>query len=123
MLHNAFMAQGKRPRARDIMADVGKRLRWAREVVADSQAALCRDLGGLDATAWNRWEKGNRYPDPIAMVRFCDAFGITMDYLYRGELRGVREDVAFRLAAYHPELVERERPAEAHRAGEGVRAA
>ncbi len=117
------MAQGKRPRARDIMADVGKRLRWAREVVADSQASLCRDLGGLDPTAWNRWERGNRYPDPIALIRFCDTFGLTMDYLYRGDLRGVREDVAFRLAAYHPELVDRAHPVEARRAKAAARVA
>lgn len=110
------MAQGKRPRARDIMADLGARLRWAREVVAESQAQLCRDLGGVDATAWNRWERGTRYPDPVVLVRLCDVFGLTMDYLYRGDLRGVREDVAIRLAACHPELVEREHPAEARRA-------
>ncbi len=117
------MAQGKRPRARDIRAELGKRLRWAREVVAESQARLCRDLGGVDATAWNRWERGTRYPDPVVLVRFCDVFGLTMDYLYRGDLRGVREDVAFRLAAYHPELVDAARPAEARRAKAAARVA
>lgn len=123
MSHNFYMAQGKRARTSDILKDLGKRLRWAREIIADNQVHMCGLMGGIETSTWNRWERGHRYPDPVAMVRLCDHFGLTMDYLYRGDLRGVREDVAFRLAAYHPEFVERIPPAEARRAGEGVRAA
>ena len=51
------------------------------------------------------------------MARYCDLFGLTMDYLYRGRLKGIREDVQLRLAAYHPELVDQDpelsRPAKA----------
>lgn len=117
------MAQGKQKRASEIMAELGTRLRWAREVIAESQSDMCRLLGGVNGSTWNRWEKGTRYPDPVVMVRVCNDFGLTIDYLYRGDLRGVREDVAIRLAAYHPELVDAIHPAAARRAKGGGLAA
>lgn len=99
------------------MEDVGRRLRWSREIVAESQADVCRLLGLEDTTTWNKWEKGTRYPDVAVMARYCDLFGLTMDYLYRGRLKGIREDVQLRLAAHHPELVDQDpelsRPAKA----------
>lgn len=90
------------------MGDVGRRLRWSREIVAESQADVCRLLGLEDTTTWNKWEKGTRYPDVVVMARYCDLFGLTMDYLYRGRLKGIREDVQLRLAAHHPELVDQD---------------
>lgn len=123
ILHDASIAQGKQPRTQTMRDKLGDRLRWAREIVAESQSDICRRLDGIDTSTWNRWEKGTRYPDPVVMVKLCDLFGLTMDYLYRGDLRGVREDVALRPAAYHPKLGEDGLPAAARRAAAGERAA
>ena len=117
------MAQGKRHRAEKITEHLGVRLRWAREAENKTQADMCRLLDDMDPSTWNRWEHGSRYPDPVVMVRLCERFGLTMDYLYRGKLAGVREDMALRLAARHPELVEDQLPAVARRVGARERAA
>ena len=85
-------------------AMVGRNLRWVREIVSPSMSDCARMLG-VEVGTWSLWELGKRYPDPAAMVRFCTSTGVTMDFLYRSDLRGVAEDAQIRLAAYHPELV------------------
>jgi transcriptional regulator with XRE-family HTH domain len=93
------------PRASDIKDDVGRRLRAARSIVYDS-SNLCARALGLPHQTWRNYEKGERYPDPFHLVRFCDATGFTLDFIYRGRLRGIAEDVQIRLAADYPELVD-----------------
>lgn len=82
---------------------VGRNLRWVREIVADNITG-CARMMGVDPGTWHMWETGKRYPDIEVMTRFCQEIGITLDYLYRSDLRGVREDVQCRLAAAHREL-------------------
>ena len=123
MSHDAFMARGKQRCTATITEEVGKHLRWAWEVIAESQADMCRRLGDLDTSTWNRWERGNRYPDPVVMVELCESFGFYINHLHRGRFSGVKEDVAFRLAAHHPGLVNGAAPAATRRVEEGGRAA
>lgn len=98
--------QGRVKRAASIAVDVGKRLRWAREVVCESAVQCARSLGMNDTSNWSKWERGLRYPDPVVVVAFCEEYGLTTDYVYRGKLSGVKPEVSLRLAAAHPELVE-----------------
>lgn len=86
--------------------EVGQRLRWVREIVAETQTAAAKQLG-VDQSTFSGYEAGDRLlPTHIAM-RACQAWGLTLDFLYRGSLSSeVRQDVAVRLAAAHPELVE-----------------
>lgn len=85
---------------------VGRRLLWVREEVADSQTQAAR-LIGVDQSTFSGYENGDRLIPAHVAMRMCDAWGITLDYLYAGKLGSeVRQDVAVRLAAAHPELVE-----------------
>lgn len=93
------------PRASDLKPDIGRRLKAARSIVFSSSAACARAFG-IPANTWNNYESGKRYPDPVHLARFCDGTGFTMDFLYRGRLRGIKEDVQIRLAAEYPELVD-----------------
>jgi transcriptional regulator with XRE-family HTH domain len=99
-------------RATDIKAAVSRRLKAARTVVYDSAAKCAAELK-LPKNTWQNYEAGNRYPDPYHLVRFLDATGFTADFIYRGRLRGIAEDVQIRLAADYPELVD-EAPDVAH---------
>lgn len=99
------MARVKRPTARDIKTAVGERLLWAREIVCES-GAQCARLLDVPVNTYYSWEKGKKYPDPFYVVRFCDLFGVTADWIYRGRLKGVVAPVQLRLAAEHPELVD-----------------
>jgi transcriptional regulator with XRE-family HTH domain len=95
----------KQARASDIRPDIGRRLKAARAVVYPSAAACARALQ-VPKNTWQNYESAVRYPDPFHLVRFCDATGFTMDFIYRGHLRGIAEDVQIRLAAEHPGLVD-----------------
>lgn len=110
-------AMSAQARASDIKAHVSRRLKAARSIVYDSAAKCAKDLG-LPKNTWQHYEAGDRYPDPYHLVRFLDQTGFTADFIYRGRLRGIEEDVQIRLAAEYPELVD-----EAPDVGRSARAA
>lgn len=87
------------------LAAVGIRLKWVRLIVATSQYGAA-DLLGVTQSTIAAYEAGGRLVPPEVAVRACVHWGLTTDYLYRGLMAGVRQDVALRLAAQHPELVE-----------------
>ncbi len=92
-------------RAVDLKPAVGRRLRAARSILYPSSDA-CADAFGIPVNTWRNYEKGKRYPDPWHLSRFCDETGFTMDFIYRGRMRGIHEDVQIRLAAEYPALVD-----------------
>lgn len=76
---------GKRPRASDIKRQVGERLYAVRWEIDTNRSRLAQRYGQRHTT-WEKWEKGETYPDPFVMQQLCADHGITMDYLYRGVL-------------------------------------
>lgn len=92
-------------RSSDMKPSLSRRLRAARSIVFDSSDACAKALN-IHKNTWRGWEKGEKYPDPFQVVRFCDATGVTMDFIYRGRMRGIEEDVQIRLAAEYPDLVD-----------------
>lgn len=58
----------------------GDRLRKAREMRKMSQEQLGRLIGVRDATI-NRYEKGNRHPDPNTIRRLANILDVSADYL------------------------------------------
>lgn len=92
-------------RATDIKSAVGRRLKAARSIVFDTSNA-CANALDIHVNTWRGFEKGEKYPDPYHLVRFCDSTGFTTDFIYRGRFKGIAEDVQIRLAAEFPELVD-----------------
>jgi transcriptional regulator with XRE-family HTH domain len=86
------------------MALIGQRLRWVREAMGMSQAAVAA-LVGVHQAAWSKYELGQRLPRPEAVARICAKLQLTVQYLLEGQLDGVGRDLAIHLAARHPELV------------------
>lgn len=54
-----------------------------------TQAAVSRDLG-VSTQKLGNWTRGDHYPEPWFVTRFCDRYGVTMDYLFRGVVPGVK---------------------------------
>lgn len=97
------------------LCDVGRRLLWAREIAADNQSQAAKLLG-CDQSTMSQYEAGKRLVPLRIALAACQHWGLTLDYLYRGTLTSeVRQDIAVRLAAAHPELVT-ELPARSRRA-------
>jgi hypothetical protein len=98
-------AMPAKARAVDLKPDVGRRLRAARSILYASSDACARDFQ-IPVNTWRNYETGERYPDPWHLNRFCDETGFTTDFIYRGRMRGIKEDVQIRLAAEYPALVD-----------------
>lgn len=83
---------------RSTSKDVAARLIQLREALGINAAQLCR-RAGIKPNAWSNYEKAvNRISvDEAAKVR--RAFGVTLDWIYHGDLSGVRSDVAEKLQA------------------------
>jgi transcriptional regulator with XRE-family HTH domain len=71
----------------------GRRLRIAIEAKGLSQAQVCRELKE-STTKLGNWLRGDNYPEPWFLTRFCDRYGVTTDWIYRGVVSGASESVA-----------------------------
>lgn len=78
------------PKSIDAMA---ARLKLTRAALGLSQAELCR-RADLSRNTYNQWERGHGRPDVHYAMRLCDAFGITLDWIYRGQTFGLPSAVA-----------------------------
>lgn len=83
------------PRTRDEheLLQIGRRLRAARQAIGLSQKTLYDTLG-IKAAAWNHWESGKRLPDPLAMAELYRRYGITMEWIYVGDPKGLPFGIA-----------------------------
>jgi transcriptional regulator with XRE-family HTH domain len=105
---NPSMGMGRPSRTvadRQKMREVGTRLKWVREALRLSQAAIAEKVG-LHQTAWSLYERGLRYPDQFEVVRLAAKLQISIPYLLEARLEGVERGLAIRLAARHPELAD-----------------
>jgi transcriptional regulator with XRE-family HTH domain len=83
--------------ATDLMRDVARRLGIIREELGLSQDEMGEYLD-IGRGRWLNWERARHYPSPVIMVRLCEYTGVTFDYIYRGVLAGVRQELSVRLA-------------------------
>ena len=65
--------------------EIGRRLKLVREALKMSQTALCR-LASISPQAWNNAETGDNFLTVPNAVKLCRVTGITMDWIYRGQI-------------------------------------
>jgi transcriptional regulator with XRE-family HTH domain len=70
------------------IAAMAARLKLTRRALGLSQAELCR-RADLSRNTYNQWERGRGRPDVHYVIRLCEAFDITLDWIFRGETRGL----------------------------------
>jgi transcriptional regulator with XRE-family HTH domain len=92
------------------LKSIGQRLKWTREANGLTQAAWCR-LVGIEAQAWNNYERGSRRISLDQALKVCKAAGVSLDWIYRGLIFGLPSE----LAAALQELARVERPAKSDR--------
>ena len=75
---------------------VGRRLAETRRALQLSQEQAAK-VAGVTRSAWKNWENGLRFPDSPAMIRFCNEFSVTMDWIYRGNMTGLPNSLIAKL--------------------------
>lgn len=67
---------------------IGKRLKITREALGVSAAQLCRAID-VKPNRWSQYESGER-PITLAVAnKLCDTYGLTLDWVYRGDPSGL----------------------------------
>lgn len=77
--------------------DVAARLQLTLEALDLRQADVAATLG-ISQSKLGNWLRGDTYPNEFLMALFCDRYGVTMDWLYRGLIYGLPSAVADGLA-------------------------
>lgn len=67
------------------MSTFGARVKAARESKQWTQERMARELGLYSGVVVSRWERDRAMPhDPDLIVRICETFGVSADWLLRG---------------------------------------
>ena len=72
---------------------IGWRLRVAIEALGMNYTEA-GELFGVSKSKLGNWMRGDDYPAPYFIERFCDRFGVTADWIYRGEVSGISGELA-----------------------------
>lgn len=84
------------PRKDELKEAVGLRLRVAREALGLQAKEMCQALN-VAQNRWSQWESGTNLLDPVVAIQIADRYGITMEYLYRGDVSTLRFALASKL--------------------------
>jgi transcriptional regulator with XRE-family HTH domain len=72
---------------------VAKRLELFRKALGLRQVDLVRELD-WSPQKWGQWEKGQRTPNIADMIELAERYGVTLDYVYRGDMSRLPEWMA-----------------------------
>ena len=79
-------------------AAVGRRLLLTRKVFDLNQIEFSKRAEILNS-AYNQFENGVHRPSMESAMALCDAYHLTLDWIYRGDLRGLRHETAAAILA------------------------
>ena len=96
----------------EIRQEIGRRLKATRLALGLKTREVHRATG-IGESTWSQYEGGRRTPDVLAMGRYCERFGFTLDWIYRGVVAGLpvhlAETTLAELANLPLEAVDKER--------------
>lgn len=76
-----------------IHEEIGRRLAALRRAMGNESKAAWAERNGFNATQYHNWERGIRRIPVEAAERLCDRYGLTLDWLYRGRVDGLSENI------------------------------
>lgn len=79
---------------------VADRLTVTRDVMGYDQSTFAKGAG-LRPNAYNQYENAVNWPQRRAAIAICDAYLLTLDWIYRGDPSGLRYDVAAAIKSAH----------------------
>jgi transcriptional regulator with XRE-family HTH domain len=69
-------------------SSIGERLRLTRQVSGLGQGEFGR-RAGLAANTYNQLEQGKKGPSLQNAIALCEAYDLTLDWIYRGDVSGL----------------------------------
>lgn len=86
-------------RAKSTLVEVGQRLSAARRALGLSARAVCEAIN-IRPNTYSQWENGKALIDPMAATRLKERYGISLDYLYAGDLSGLPLSLGVKIQAH-----------------------
>lgn len=80
------------------LAAIGARLELTRSVLGMSQREFC-GRAHIPPNTYNQFERGKKRPSIENALALCDAHGLTLDWIYRGEHATLRYSLADAIVA------------------------
>jgi hypothetical protein len=71
--------------------EIGRRLRAVREAFGGLSQKSWAEKHAFGQTQWNNWEAGARRIPVDCAERLCEAYGLTLDFVYRGRRDGLAD--------------------------------
>lgn len=81
------------------LVSIAYRLKITRLAFGYTQAFMGRLVGAKTHAAWNNYERAIRRISVDHALRLCAVMGVTMDWIYRGNLSGLPPDVGTAIRA------------------------
>jgi transcriptional regulator with XRE-family HTH domain len=76
---------------------VGKRLELTRMALGYESQKDFYGSTGLGASSYSMWENGTRYPSVTHAMRLCQEYGLTLDWIYRGDIASLPHKTAMKI--------------------------
>jgi transcriptional regulator with XRE-family HTH domain len=94
--HSAVMARGiPNPTSPD---QIGERLRITRAALGHTQAVMANLMGSsTGGQAWENYEAGRRRISIDHALKLCMHLGLTLDWIYRGDIRSLPTELGERI--------------------------
>ena len=76
---------------------VAQNMERAMEALGLTRSDAAKTMG-ISLQKLGNWLRPDNYPDPYLITVFCDRYGVTTDFIYRGIVSGLQKNVADDLA-------------------------
>jgi transcriptional regulator with XRE-family HTH domain len=91
-----FRVVSIQPPTSEAVKATAARLRRTREALGLTVQQIA-DLFGISRQAVTNWELAYRLPDPAAMIRLYERYGVPTDWIYLGRPNGLPYELAVKL--------------------------
>ena len=93
----ARLLQSEREACRS-RSTTGERLKLTRDLLGKNQATFATGAG-IARNTYNQFETGTNLPSVNQAHKLCDRWGLTLDWIYRGDTRGLGADLSAAIEA------------------------
>lgn len=82
--------------------EIGRRLEAVRVSFSSLGKGAWAEKNGFNHTQYSNWISGDRRIPVDASEKLCDRYDLTLDFIYRGKLSGLSENVLNKLESHLP---------------------